>query len=314
MCVSRRIEKFFCAKRAAAMAFDSMLLGLDARKVYEETLKPSATRERANCICTGNVGTENRREESPTRQRMSGKRTLLPWSLIEFYAMNDSHDSEKSYRQVYVKENPASYLVSDAEYALARAYSANDRKDDEARTRFARVAILLYAISLEGFINFVYEYSQVPASTWGNLSFKDKWLRAAPECLPCNGVQEIDGVVVYRPGDSIESFREDVEPFVSFLELKAFRNSAVHLKPQFVMVEHDEVDVHLHREEYYPVSGLPKLLQHCSIEHAEAARRIYQTMTKELDRQMKGTVLGLFKTEGGAWVESICSDEDSESE
>jgi hypothetical protein len=36
--VSRRIEELFCAKRAAAMPFDSILLGMDARKVYEETL------------------------------------------------------------------------------------------------------------------------------------------------------------------------------------------------------------------------------------------------------------------------------------
>jgi hypothetical protein len=222
----------------------------------------------------------------------------------------DSDRGEDAWHWVYVKENPATYLVSDAEFALECARSAKGREDDEAATRFARVAILMYAFSLEGFINFVYEYYEVPASTWSNLSFKDKWLRAASLCLPCTGLLETEEGVVYRKGDPVESFREDAEPFVSFLELKAFRNRTVHLKPPFAMVEHDEVDAHLSREEYYPVSGLPKLLQHCSVEHAETARRIFQAMTGELDRQMKGTILKSFEAEGGAEVESICSDDE----
>ncbi len=49
---------------------------------------------------------------------------------------------------VVVKENPATHLVSDAEFALECARAANERNDDEATTRFARMAILLYAISL----------------------------------------------------------------------------------------------------------------------------------------------------------------------
>jgi len=209
------------------------------------------------------------------------------------------------WNQVCVKENPATYLVSDAEYALECARSAKDREDDEAAARFARVAILMYAVSLEGCINFVYEYHEVPASAWSNLSFKDKWLKAASLCLPCTGVLETLEGVVYRKGDFIEGFREDTEPFVSFLELKAFRNSAVHLKPPFIDMVREEIDAHLSREEYYPISGLPKLLQHCRVEHAETARRIYQGMTQELDRQMKGTILELFATEGCAWVELI---------
>jgi hypothetical protein len=225
----------------------------------------------------------------------------------------------KIWSQICVKENPATYLISDAEYALECARSAMDRHDDRAVTRFSRVAILLYAVSLEGFVNFVYEYSGVPASTWRNLTFKDKWLKAASLCLPQNGVLETEAGIVYRPGDTIESFQEDAEPFVSFLELKAFRDSTVHLKPPFVNfvdVEREEIDAHLGREEYYPVSGLPKLLKYCRLEHAEAARRIYEAMTGELDRQMKGQVLVMFGAEGGAWVESIDDsyDEDDEGE
>jgi hypothetical protein len=217
------------------------------------------------------------------------------------------------WNQVCVKENPATYLVSDAAFALECARSANDRKNEVETARFARIAILLYAVSLEAFINFVYEYSEVPASKWRNLSLKDKWLRAALECLPCNGELETEHGFVYRPGDPIDTFREEAEPFVSFLELKAFRDSVVHLKPPFVMVGHDEIDLYLGREQYYSVSGLPKLLQHSRIEHAEVAGRVYQAMTEELNRQMKGTVLPMFEIEGGAWVESIVGDEEDAS-
>ena len=69
--------------------------------------------------------------------------------------------------------------------------------------------------------------------------------------------------------------------------------------PAYAQVEREAVEAHLVREQYYPVSGLPKRLQHCRLEHAETARRIYQAMTEELDRQMKGTILNYFATEGG---------------
>jgi hypothetical protein len=203
----------------------------------------------------------------------------------------------RGWNQVCVKENPATYVVSDAAFALKCARSANDRKNEEETTRFARMAILLHAVSLEAFINFVYEYSEVPATRWRNLSLRDKWLRAALECLPCSGELETERGVVYCLGDPIETFGEDAEPFVSFLELKAFRDCVVHLKPPFVMVAHDEIDRHLGREEYYPVTGLPRLLQHSRIELAEVAERVYQAMTEELNRQMKGTVLRMFEIE-----------------
>jgi len=215
---------------------------------------------------------------------------------------------------VVVKENPATYLVSDAEFALQSARAARERNEDEATPRFARMAILLYALSLEAFISFVYEYSEVQASIWTNLSLKDKWLRAARECLSSLDTLETDDGSVYRRGDPIETFREDGEPFLSFLELKQFRNRVVHLKPPFVYVSPEEVDRHLEREEYYPISGLPKLLQHCRLEHAETAKEIYRAMTQELDRQIKGTIGNLFETKGGAWVESICEDNEGQDE
>lgn len=221
----------------------------------------------------------------------------------------DSNQVGSAFNKVYVKENPATYLVSDAEFVLNSALSADARGDEQAATRLSRVAILLYAVCLEGFINFVYEYSGVPASAWNGLSFKDKWSQAAHMCLRENGVLHIDDVVVYRPGDKVETFHDQVEPFPSFLELKAFRNSALHLKPPFAMVKEDQVDEHLGREEYYPCSGLPKRLRDCRLEHAQIAQRIYRDMTKELDRQMKGIILGLFESEGGAWIESIDEDD-----
>jgi len=81
------------------------------------------------------------------------------------------------------------------------------------------------------------------------------------------------------------------------------------LIPAYAQVEREAVEAHLVREQYYPVSGLPKRLQHCRLEHAETARRIYQAMTEELDRQMKGTILNYFATEGGAVLEWICPDD-----
>jgi hypothetical protein len=65
MCVSRRIEKFSCAKRAAAMALDSILLGMDAGKVHEEPWHASekvkavilrASGEDARSTCPDHVG------------------------------------------------------------------------------------------------------------------------------------------------------------------------------------------------------------------------------------------------------------------
>ena len=214
------------------------------------------------------------------------------------------------WNQVCVKQNPATHLVSDAVFALECARSANGRKSDEETKRFARISILLYAVSLEAFINFVYRYAEVPASRWKNLSLRDKWLRAASECLPYIGELETDRGFVYRLGDPIDTFDQESDAFVSFLELKAFRDSTVHLKTAFFMVGHGEIDQHLDREEYYPVTGLPKRLQHTRFEHAEVAAGVYQAMTQELDRQMKGSIMRMFEIEGGAWVESFVDDEE----
>jgi hypothetical protein len=208
----------------------------------------------------------------------------------------------------WVMENPATYLVADASFAVKCAREAHDRNDEEAEARFSRIAILLYAVSLEGFINFVFEYHD-PETGWENLSLKDKWLQAAKTCMPCNGrLQDESGAVVYRPGDPIETFRENEEPFLSFLELKAFRNRVVHLKPPFANVESEKVEEHLSREEYFHFSRLPKFLQHARNEHAETAKRIYEAMAGELDRQMKGTILNLFHAEGVVCVQTLCPD------
>ena len=214
----------------------------------------------------------------------------------------------------YVKENPATHLAADAAFALEYARSANSRKNDEETARFARMSILLYAVSLEAFINFIYRYHEVPESRWRSLSLKDKWLRAAPECLGSSGTIETEQGVVYRPGDPVETFRKDVEPFVSFLELKSFRDSLVHLDPPFAEVTKDNVESHLTRAEYYAASGLPKRLRNCGVEHAQIAMEIYHGMTRELDRQMKGLVLNKFSEEGGAWIETFIDDDEMLSE
>lgn len=203
----------------------------------------------------------------------------------------------------FVKENPAIFLMTDADFALQCAKDARYCGNGESSSRFARMAILLYAVSLEAFINFVYEYSEVPRREWESLSLKDKWLRASKVCLPLHGIVHDEDGIVYQPGDPIETFAENENPFVLFIDLKDFRDRVVHLKPTFTSVLHREVDSHLLRNEFYVTSGLPKRLKMCVVEHAEIAMRISEQMIAELDRQMKGLVLPLFQ--GEAWVETI---------
>lgn len=205
------------------------------------------------------------------------------------------------------------HLIADADFAVDMSRAATDRMDEGAASRFARMAVLLYGLSLEGFINFVYEYSRVPDERWRDLSFKDKWLNASSECLFHGGILETEKGIVYRPGDAVQRFQDNAEPFLSFLELKAIRNSVVHLKPQFNSVDVESIDAHVRREEYYPFSGLPKFLKDYRVEHAETAKRIYRQMTEELNLQMKGTILYLFETEGGVFVETVDEWQDEES-
>lgn len=205
----------------------------------------------------------------------------------------------------YIKENPATFLGADAAFVLECARASSARGNADEATRFSRMAILLYAVSLEAFINFVYKYHEVPETRWARLSSREKWLNASRECLACCGTLETEQGIVYRPGDPVETFDEMCEPFVSFLELKNFRDSLVHLDPPFVEIGKDEIESHLARENYYCASRLPKRLHHCGIEHAQTASAIYNAMVTELDRQMKGIVSGLFSEEGRVVIATI---------
>jgi hypothetical protein len=198
---------------------------------------------------------------------------------------------------VFLKENPAAYLMADAELALKNAQDAHVSGDTDREASFARMATLLFFVALEGLINFVYEYSEVPENRWRSLSIKEKWLRAAEECLPGHGViTDERGVDLYKPGDPIEGVADDSELFERFVELKTVRDGMVHVQPAFTHVPEDRIDEHLAREEFHPRTHLPKRLASYRCEHAQAAAEIFETMSARLDRCLKGVLAHVART------------------
>ncbi len=195
---------------------------------------------------------------------------------------------------VFLKENPAAYLIGDADLALKRAQEAHASGHLEREASFARMATLLYFAALEGLINFVYEYSELPDNRWRSLSIKDKWLRAAQECLPNHGIiSDEHGVIQYRPGDPVEGVADDAALFERFLELKAVRNGMVHVQPVFAGVPEDQIDKHLDRDKLCPRTRLPKRLVAFRYEHARTAADIFAAMSARLDHCFKGVLAHL---------------------
>ena len=80
---------------------------------------------------------------------------------------------------ILLKENPARYLLEDAERAVEGSRGARDRGDAETEASFARSAVFLYFAALEGFINFVYAWSEVEDPAYERWSTERKWRRAA---------------------------------------------------------------------------------------------------------------------------------------
>lgn len=187
---------------------------------------------------------------------------------------------------------------------LRLAHGANHENDLDLECSFTRSAVLLYALAAEAFINMVFEYSESPATVkLREMSVRRKWLRASIECLPSHGRIEIEGRVVYKPGDHIETFDPKSKLFLSYIELKNIRDDFVHLKPVFRNVLVKELATPLDRKDVYPHTGIPKSLELWRVSHAEIAKGIFEAMIEKLNEFMKGMVLRLL--ESPAFIEMV---------
>jgi hypothetical protein len=203
---------------------------------------------------------------------------------------------------VLVKENPATYLLDDANRALAVARDARARGDQETEASAARSAVFLCFTALEGLINFVYAYSQVDERMWARWSTVAKWLRAPGACLPGHGtLRDADGTVMHRPGEPIAQFDDGSDLVARFKELRDARNAMVHAQAKFDVVAQEAVEDHLARTGTLPLTGLPLRLANYRVDHAETAFSIFEAMTQRLDQCMKGLVREL--TEARALLE-----------
>jgi len=192
---------------------------------------------------------------------------------------------------VLVKENPALYLLDDARRALAVAREARRCADQDSEASASRSAVFLYFAVLEGFINFVYAYSDVDEQLWANWSTVAKWLRAPEVCLPGHGtIRDVNGRVLYRSGEPIAQFDDGSDLVARFKELRAARNSMTHVKAEFEVVVQEAIGGHLARAGSFPITGLPERLANYRMEHAETALSIFEAMTNRLDECMKGLV------------------------
>jgi hypothetical protein len=123
-----------------------------------------------------------------------------------------------------------------------------------------------------------------------DLKTKQKWLEAPGLCLPNCGVIEIKGVVVYKPGDPIESLNENEEPFTKYWELRRIRNDIVHLKPCFRYLDNCDVSKFINNREVYSLTNIPKDISLIRFSHAEIARDIFTQMVNELNRLFMGQI------------------------
>jgi hypothetical protein len=199
---------------------------------------------------------------------------------------------------VWRKENPAYYLMQDANEMLRSATDANRESDVDRECSFSRLTVLLYALAAEAFINMVYEYSQSPtAAHLQQMSVRRKWLRASIECLPHQGrIENEEGQIVYKPGDKIETFEPNSKLFLSYIELKKIRDDFVHLKPVFRAVPVEEFAAPLHGKDIYPHTGIPKSLSLWRVAHAEIAKGIFHQMVEKLNEFMKGMISRLLES------------------
>jgi hypothetical protein len=204
------------------------------------------------------------------------------------------NDRPRPGQNVVLKENPAAYLARDAKRALELARAADKSGNDEDEATFSRTAALMYFSALEGLINFVYEWSEVPHDEWRRWSIRKKWANAAEQCLPHLGIITDESGVDHPPSGPFQSVPDDTHSWRRFLELKEVRNAMAHSEPSFAALPVERVVSHIERDEYYPLTRLPKRLARFRREHAEAAASIYEDMTTRMDVCFRGTVRHLF--------------------
>jgi len=128
---------------------------------------------------------------------------------------------------VVVKENPATYLVSDAEFALQCARAAHEPKRGRGDTTVRQNGDPLYALSQEAFISFVYEYLRSSSINLEICSLKDKWLRAAREYLSVSTLSKRMTVQCTAGGSNRDLPRRRRAVSLIF-GIKQFRNRVVH--------------------------------------------------------------------------------------
>lgn len=148
--------------------------------------------------------------------------------------MTEGQQQPKPGQGVLLKENPAAYLRADAETALTAARTARQESRTREEESFARSATLLYFIALEGLVNFIYEWAEVPTDDWRRWSVTKKWRHVTQRCAPCLGaIEDESGRLHYQAGDPVESPWDDADLFKRFLELRAVRNQVVHSGADF---------------------------------------------------------------------------------
>lgn len=191
---------------------------------------------------------------------------------------------------VVIKDNPAYYLLDDAQEMLVLAEAAREKGDGAAERRYARHAVIGLLLGLEATINFVYVYSGARSSRKLQvLTARDKWLRASLECLPPQGRVHGTRRVKYQPGDAIATFSPTSPLFEQYEELKRMRDDLAHLKPTFRTCRAADVKRSLRRKDSYDLTRIPKDIGQWRVTHAKRVAKICRKLVRQLDRFMHGT-------------------------
>jgi hypothetical protein len=189
------------------------------------------------------------------------------------------------------KKNPAFYIINDALELFTLAEKAKNDSNKMHEEVFSRATILLFPVALEAIINVVYEYYDVYGKDeLRKISAKEKWLNASTKCLPMVGTLKVKGEIIYKKGDHVETFDENSDVFLKYIELKDIRNDIVHLKPDFVHIKFDNIEDYEDNYGIYPVTKIPKELSAWKFEHASIAKSVFDKMIYHLNTFMKGDI------------------------
>ncbi|WP_022669062.1 hypothetical protein [Desulfospira joergensenii] len=189
------------------------------------------------------------------------------------------------------KRNPAFYIIADAFLFFDSAKEANNKSERIKEHAFSRAAILLFPVALEAIVNVIYQYCRVyNREELKKIPLKEKWLNVSHKCLPKMGTCKKGEKVIYRPGDKIDCFNENLSIFQKYLELKEIRNDVVHLKPNFIQLKVKEIENFETTLDLYPLTKIPRELSNWNFKHAQIAKNIFQNMNEELNTFMKGSI------------------------